>query len=143
MRMKLNKSRQLVLVSAASLLAATLVTACSQFTQTLTVDFVYVASSKAAGANQYGQIDVFEINSESGRMRTIPSSPFPSGGRNPVAEAVSSDYGSLFVANHDDNSIEQFAIGSDGKLYPYNTVNTPGIFPLALAANKTNLFMLN
>ena len=48
MRMKFNKSRQLVLVSAASLLAATLVTACSQFTQTLTVDYVYVASSKAA-----------------------------------------------------------------------------------------------
>ena len=51
MRMKFNKSSQLALVSAASFLAATLVTACSQITQTLTVDFVYVASSKAAGPN--------------------------------------------------------------------------------------------
>jgi 6-phosphogluconolactonase len=143
MRMKLNKSSQLVLVSAAGLLAATLVTACSQLTQTLTVDFVFVASSKAAGANNYGEIDAFEIDSESGRMRQIPSSPFPSGGRDPVAEAVSADYGSLFVANEDDNSIVQFVIGTDGKLYPYNTVNTPGIFPLALAASKSNLFVLD
>jgi 6-phosphogluconolactonase (cycloisomerase 2 family) len=143
MRMKFNKSSRLILVSAASLVAATLVTACTQLTQTLTVDFVYVASSKAAGADNYGEINVFEINSESGRMRQIPSSPFPSAGRDPVAEAVSADYGSLFVANQDDNNIVQFVIGTDGKLYPHNTVNTPGIYPLALAANKSNLFVVD
>lgn len=139
---RLRSGFSLLLVSTAGLAAATLVTACSQFTQTLTVDFVYVASSKAAGANQYGEINVFEINSESGRMRQIPTSPFPSGGRDPVAEAVSADYGSLFVANQDDNSVVQFVIGSDGKLYPYNTVNPPGVFPLAIAANKSNLFVV-
>jgi 6-phosphogluconolactonase len=143
MRMKFNKSSQLLLVGAASLLAASLVTACSQLTQTLTVDFVYVASAKAAGANNYGEINVFEVNSESGRMRQIPTSPFPSQGRNPVAEAVSADYGSLFVVNRDDNTIVQFGIGTDGKLYPYNTVNTPGIFPLAIAVNKANLFIVD
>jgi 6-phosphogluconolactonase len=141
MRMKLNKPSQLLLVSAAGLLAASLVTACSQFTQTLTVDFVYVASQRAAGPNQYGQIDVFEINSESGRMRQIPASPFPSGGRNPVAETVSTDYNNLFVANHDDNTVVQFVIGSDGKLYPFSTVNTPGIYPMGLAASKADLFV--
>ena len=76
-------------------------------------------------------------------MREIPTSPFPSGGRDPVAEAVSADYGSLFVANEDDNNIAQFVIGSDGKLYAFNTVNTPGIYPLALAANKSNLFVVD
>jgi 6-phosphogluconolactonase (cycloisomerase 2 family) len=141
MRMKLNKSSQLVLVAVAGILAASLVTACSQLTQTLTVDFVYVASPKAAGSNSYGEIDVFEINSESGKMRQIPTSPFPSQGRNPVAMAVSTDYGSLFVVNQDDNTIVQFAIGDDGKLYPYNTVNTPGIFPMAVTASKSNLFV--
>jgi DNA-binding beta-propeller fold protein YncE len=112
MRMKFNKSSQLLLVSAASLLVAGLMTACG----TLTVDFVFVASSKAAGPNNYGEIDVFEINSESGSMRQIPTSPFPSGGRNPVAEAVSSDNTNLYVVNQDDNSIVQFIIGNDGKL---------------------------
>jgi len=143
MRMKLNKPSQLVLVSAAGLLAALLVTACQQFTQTLTVDFVYVASSKGAGANSSGNIDVLEINSESGFMRPIPDSPFPSQGRNPVAEAVSADNASLFVVNRDDNTIVQFVIGSDGKLYPFNTVNTPGVFPLAIAADSSNLFILD
>ena len=137
--MKFSRSSQLVLVAAASLLAATFVTAC----ETLTVDFVFITSAKAAGAENYGEINVFEINSESGRMRQIPNSPFPSAGRNPVAEAVSADNQNLFVANHDDNTIVQFIIGTDGKLYPYNTVNTPGIFPLAVAANKSELFVVD
>lgn len=141
--MTFNKSSQLLLVSAASLAVASLMTACTQFTQTLTVDFVYVASSKAAGPNNYGEINVFEINSESGRMRQIPTSPFPSGGRYPISEAVSSDNKNLFVANQDDNNIVQFVIGTDGKLYPYNTVNTPGIFPLAITASASNLFVVD
>jgi DNA-binding beta-propeller fold protein YncE len=139
MRMKFNKSGQLLLVSAASLLVAALVTACG----TLTVDFVFVTSSKAAGTNNYGEVDVFEINSESGFMRQIPTSPFPSGGRDPVAEAVSSDNTNLYVVNQDDNSIVQFIIGNDGKLYPQNTVNTPGIYPLAVTVSGSNLYVLD
>ena len=141
MRMKLKKTGQLLLVSAASLAAAGLTTACSQLTETLTVDFVYVTSARAAGPDNYGEVDVFEINSQSGHMRQIPSSPFPSAGRNPVAEAVSSDNTNLYVVNQDDNSIVQFIIGSDGKLYPQNTVNTPGVFPLAVSVAKTSLYV--
>ncbi len=139
MRMKFNKSGQLLLVSAVSLTLATLVTACA----TLTVDFVFVTSSKSAGPNNYGEVDVFEVNSESGKMRQIPTSPFPSGGRNPVAEAVSSDNTNLYVVNQDDNSIVQFVIGNDGKVYPQNTVNTPGIYPLATTVSGLNLFVLD
>ena len=139
MRMKFNKSGQLLLVSAASLLAATLVTACG----TLTVDFVYVTSSRAAGTYNYGEVDVFEVNSESGFMRQIPTSPFPSGGRNPVAEAVSIDHLNLYVVNQDDNTIVQFAIGNDGKIYPQNTTNTPGVYPMAVAVAGSNLFVVD
>ncbi|MGA3370138.1 MAG: beta-propeller fold lactonase family protein [Terracidiphilus sp.] len=135
--MKFNKSRQLLLTTAASLLAAGLIAACG----TATADFVYVASSKAAGPYNYGEIDVFEINRISGAMRQIPASPFPSGGRNPVAEAVSSDDTNLYVVNQDDNTIVQFLIGSDGKIYPQNTVNTPGVYPQAVAVNGSTLFI--
>src|ERR1035438_7780304 len=76
-------------------------------------------------------------------MRQIPTSPFPSGGRNPVAEAVSADNTNLYVVNHDDNTIVQFIIGNDGKLYPQNTVNTPGIFPMAVAVNGSSLYVLD
>src|SRR6266568_369400 len=137
MRMKFNKSGQLLLVSAASLVAASLLSACA----TLTVDFVYVTSARAAGPDNYGEVDVFEVNSESGHMRQIPTSPFPSGGRNPVAEAVSTDNKDLYVVNQDDNSIVQFVIGNDGKLYPQNTVNTPGVFPLAVAVAGSSLYV--
>lgn len=155
MRMKFNKSTGspttgpcrrggwglLLTVAAASLLVSGLLTACDQLTGTLTVDFVYVASAKAAGPNNYGEVDVFEINSQSGHMRQIPASPFPSGGRNPVAEAVSSDNADLYVVNEDDNTIVQFIIGTDGKLYPQNTVNTNGIFPVAVTVSGKNLFV--
>ena len=137
MRMKLKKSGQLFLVSAVSLAAAAMLSACG----TLTVDFVYVTSSKAAGANNYGEVDVLEVNSESGRLRPIPTSPFPSGGRNPVAEAVGSNDANLYVVDHDDNSVVQFAIGSDGKLYPQNTINTPGVFPLGVAVDGARMFV--
>ncbi len=137
MRMKFNRSSQLVLASVVSLLAAGLVTACG----TLTVDFVFVTSAKAAGPNNYGEVNVFEVNSESGFMRQIPTSPFPSGGRNPVAEAPSADSTTLYVINQDDNSIVQFTVGNDGKLYPQNTLNTPGVFPLAVAVTANYLYV--
>lgn len=141
MRIKFNKPLHLLAATAASLITASFLSSCSQFSSTLTVDFLYVSSAKAAGPNNYGEIDVYEINSESGRMRPIPTSPFPSGGRNPVAEAVSPDQADLYVVNRDDNTIVQFVIGSDGKLYPQNTVNTPGIFPLAVTTSGSFLFV--
>jgi DNA-binding beta-propeller fold protein YncE len=137
MRMKFNKTSQLLLVSAASLLAAGVLAACAD----ATVDFVYVASSQAAGSNNYGEINVYTINQVSGLMRQIPTSPFPSDGRKPVALAVSTDNSNLYVVNQDDNTIVQFLIGPDGKLYPQNTVNTPGIFPLAVAVSGSYLFV--
>jgi 6-phosphogluconolactonase (cycloisomerase 2 family) len=139
MRMKLNKTGQLLLVSSASLLVAGVLTACA----TLTVDFVYVTSAKAAGPNNYGVVDVFEVNSESGFMRQIPTSPFPSGGRNPVADAVSPDFADLYVVNEDDNTIVQFVIGNDGKLYPQKTTNTPGIYPMAVAVSGSFLYVVD
>lgn len=141
MLMKFNKPGQLVLVAAASLAVAGLLSACEQINGSLTADFVYVSSAKGAGPNNYGEIDVFEVDSQSGRMRQIPASPFPSGGRNPVAEAAAPDQKNLYVVNQDDNTIVQFAIGNDGKLYPQVTTNTPGIFPMAVGTAGSNLIV--
>jgi 6-phosphogluconolactonase len=125
--MKFGKVGQITLVSAIALGVATLFTACG----TLTVGFLFVATNKQTP----GQIEVYEVDSESGSLRTIPTSPFPSGGRNPIAEAVSPDSENLYVANGDDDNIVQFGIGTDGKLYPQSTINTPGSFPLAVAVD--------
>jgi 6-phosphogluconolactonase (cycloisomerase 2 family) len=60
-----------------------------------------------------------------------------------VADVVSTDYSNLYVINRDDNTIVQFIIGNDGKLYPQSTVNTPGVFPLAVAIGGSNLFVVD
>ena len=124
---------KVALILTIALAASTLFSACA----TLTVGFLYVATTSASP----GQIEVYEVNSETGGLRIIPTSPFPSGGRNPIAEAVSTDYKNLYVANNDDNNIVQFGIGNDGKVYSQSTINTPGTFPLALAVDQTNPFL--
>lgn len=131
--MKFGKVGQVGLVSAIALIVASLFTACS----TLTVGFLFVATTKQTT----GQIQVYEVNSESGVLRTIPTSPFPSGGRNPLAEAVGPDSKNVYVVNNQDNNIVQFGIGTDGKLYPQSTINTPGTFPMALAVNAAGTFL--
>jgi len=60
-----------------------------------------------------------------------------------VAEALTSDNTNLFVVNKDDNTIVQFIIGNDGKVYAQNTTNTPGIFPMAVAVSGSNLFVVD
>jgi 6-phosphogluconolactonase (cycloisomerase 2 family) len=124
---------KVALVCVLALAVATLFTACGS----LTVGFLFVATTSQTP----GQIEVYEINSETGGLRTIPTSPFPSGGRNPIAEAVSTDYKNLYVVNNDDNNITQFGIGTDGKLYSQSTINTPGTFPMALAVDQANPFL--
>jgi len=140
MRMKFNKSKQFVLVSAVSLMLASLVTACGSNT----VDFVFVTSSKSSGTSNYdsGEINVYKVDKGSGLLKQLPSSPFLSQGRNPVASVASSTYNALYVVNRDDNAIVQFLIGNDGKLYPENTVNPPGIYPMGVTISGANLFVI-
>lgn len=106
-----------------------------------TIDFLYVTANK----DNPGQINVYEVDSESGELFQIHDSPYPSGGRNPVYEVASPNGLSLYVANHDDNTIVRFAIGTDGKIYPLQTITTPGTEPVALAVNAagTALFVLD
>lgn len=132
--MKFEKFGQTFLASAVLLGLGLGITACGPSN---TVDFVYVTGSK----NNPGQVEVFEADSESGALTPISAGIYPSGGRNPVAEVVHPNYKYLYVLNHDDNALVQFAIGTDGKLYPQNTYNTPGTEPSALSINKAGTFL--
>jgi 6-phosphogluconolactonase (cycloisomerase 2 family) len=102
-----------------------------------TVDFVFVTASKA----NPGQISVYKVDSLSGALTQIPDSPFPTGGRNPVADVTSPNGKFLYVVNRDDNQVVQFAIGTDGKLYPQQTCNTPGSEPNALTINAAGTLL--
>jgi 6-phosphogluconolactonase len=131
--MKLSKLGRLTLASIASL-GMGFVTACGPSN---TIDFLYVTASK----NNPGQISVYKVDSQAGRLYQITDSPYGSGGRNPVAEVASTSGKNLYVVNHDDNTMVEFAIGTDGKLYPQQTCNMPGSFPTQMAINSDDTYL--
>lgn len=136
--MKFSKTGQALLAAAVSIGIGLGITSCGQSN---TIDYLYVTANK----NNPGQISVYRVDQESGALTQIPDSPYPSGGRNPVAEVTSPNGANLYVVNHDDNTIVEFAIGTDAKLYPQHTYNTPGTEPNAIAINQagTLLFVVD
>jgi 6-phosphogluconolactonase len=132
--MKFSKFGRIALASVISLGLGFGVTACGPSN---TIDFLYVTSSK----NNPGQINVYKVDSQAGALIQIPDSPYSSGGRNPVADVTSPNGKNLYVVNHDDNTIVEFAIGTDGKLYPQQTCNMPGSYPIQLAVNKAGTYL--
>jgi 6-phosphogluconolactonase (cycloisomerase 2 family) len=61
--------------------------------------------------------------------------------RNPVGIVTSPDSKNLYVIYRDDNAIQQYGIGHDGKIYPLNTYNTPGAFPVSVAINAAGTYL--
>lgn len=139
--MKLRKFGQVLLASAVSAGIVFSIAACGV---SHTIDFVFVTASKG-NTTGIGQINSYAVDSGSGALTQVADSPFLSGGRNPVAEATSPDGTNLYVVNELDNTVVQFKIGSDGKLYPTHTVNTPGSEPDAVAVSPdgTLLFVVD
>ncbi len=133
--MKFRKSGQALLAAAVSIGIGLGITSCGESN---TIDYLFVTASK----NNPGQIAVYRVDQESGALTQIPDSPYSFPGRNPVAEVTSPNGKSLYVAYHDDNTIVQYNIGSDGKLYPENTYQTPGTEPVALSINAAGTFLL-
>jgi 6-phosphogluconolactonase len=132
--MKFRKFGQIILASVVSLGLAAGITACSA---SKTADFVYVTSSK----NDPGQINVFTADINSGQLRHLGISPYSERYRNPVAVVVAPNNKNLYVVFRDDNVIQQYGIGTDGKLYPQHTYNTPGSFPLSIAVNSAGTYL--
>ncbi len=106
-----------------------------------TIDYLYVASSK----NNPGQINVYRVDSLSGALTQIPNSPYPTIGRNPVGVVASPNGKNLYVINHDDNTLVEFGIGTDAKLYPGAQYTTPGSEPTAITISKdgTQLYVVD
>jgi 6-phosphogluconolactonase len=132
--MKLSKFGRIALASVVSLGLGFGATACGPSN---TIDFLYVTASK----QNPGQISVYKVDSEAGRLYQITDSPYGAGGRNPVADITSPNGKNLYVINHDDNTIVEFAIGTDGKLYPQQTCNMPGSYPMQLAVNSAGNYL--
>ncbi len=136
--MKFSKSGHALLAAAVSIGIGLGITSCGVSN---TVDYVFVTASK----QNPGQIAVYRLEQGSGALTQIPDSPYSFPGRNPVALVTSPNGKYLYVVYHDDNTVVQYAIGTDGKLYPQHTYNTPGTEPTAIAINSagTLLFVVD
>ncbi|MEO6911000.1 MAG: beta-propeller fold lactonase family protein, partial [Edaphobacter sp.] len=139
--MKLNKIGRGALASILSLAVGLGVTACSR---DYTLAYVYVTTSKPLTAgSEAGGISAYGVDYQSGALIPLADSPI-SAGKNPVTAVVSPEGPNgqfLYVVNHDDSNVMEFAIGTDGKLYLKNTYNTTGSLPTAAAINAVGTFL--
>lgn len=139
--MKLKRIGQVFLATAASVGVGLGMTSCSPSS---TIDYLYVTSTSTSSSNS-GQINAFHVDAYSGALTAVSGSPFSSGGANPVAEVASLNQQNLYVANHDSNSIVEFAVNTSGQLVSEHTYTTPGTQPVAMALNAagTLLFVVD
>ena len=127
--MKWSQYGRLTLALVASLALGLSITACNP---SFTLGFVYALNTKTTP----GTISAYTIDSVSGAITQVANSPFPSGGQFPVAAAVNGTSW-LYVLHEIDNTVVQFSIGTDGKLYQQATVNTPGTYPIAMTIDPS------
>ncbi len=103
--------------------------------------YVYMTAAKA----DPGLINGYKVGYQLGSLLPLEDSPISTGGRNPVALAVSTSPSTgkryVYAVNHDDSTIVLFLVGTDGKLYPQATYNTTGSFPTSVAVDSTQKFL--
>ncbi|HET7347311.1 MAG TPA: beta-propeller fold lactonase family protein [Acidobacteriaceae bacterium] len=135
--MKLTRIGQGILATAASLSLGLGMSSCNPGN---TIDYLFVTSNSANAASS-GQVSSYHVNSYSGVLTEVTGSPFSSQGKNPVAAIATPDTKHLYVANHDSNSIAEFAIGTNGQLSFGHSYTTPGTEPVSLAMNTTGTLL--
>jgi len=134
--MKWNKLGRGALASVLSL-ALVSVTACSR---DYVLAYVYVTTAKPAGGAPNGFISAYAVDFQIGSLTPLSDSPIPAG-RNPVTLVASPNGLNLYVINHDDSSVGEYSIGTDGKIFLQNTYNVTGSQATAVAMDAAGAFL--
>jgi len=129
------KTGRAVTASMLSLAMALGVTACSN---DYTVSYLYMTTAQAL---PHGLINAYQIDYQSGSLLPLADSPIDTGGRNTVGLVVAPNSLFLYTVNNFDSDVVEFAIGTDGKLYPQNTYNISGSLPTAAAIDAAGKFL--
>ena len=124
-----------VKASMLSLAMALGVTACSN---DYTVSYVYMTTAKTL---PHGLINAYQVDYQSGYLYTLADSPIDAGGRDTVGLVVAPSELFLYTVNNFDSDVVEFAIGTDGKLYPQHTYNITGSLPTAAAIDAGGNFL--
>ncbi len=135
--MKWNKLGRGTLASILSL-ALVSVTACSR---DYVLAYVYVTTAKPlTTTSPNGGISAYAVDYQIGSLTPLADSPIPAG-RNPVTLVASPNALNLYVVNHDDSSVGEYSIGTDGKIYLQNTYNITGSLATAIAIDSAGAFL--
>jgi 6-phosphogluconolactonase (cycloisomerase 2 family) len=124
-----------VTASMLSLAMALGVTACSN---DYTVSYLYMATSQSL---PHGLINAYQVDYQSGSLLPLADSPIDAGGRNTLGLVVAPNNLFLYTVNNFDSDVVEFAIGTDGKLYPQHTYNISGSLPTAAAIDAAGKFL--
>jgi 6-phosphogluconolactonase len=135
--MKWNKMGRGALASILSL-ALVSVTACSR---DYVLAYVYVTTAKPlTGTSPNGGVSAYAVDYQIGSLTPLADSPIQTG-RNPVTLVASPSGLNLYVVNHDDSSVGEYAIGTDGKIFLQNTYNVTGSMATAIAIDAAGKFL--
>jgi 6-phosphogluconolactonase len=135
--MKWNKLGRGTLASILSL-ALVSVTACSR---DYVLAYVYVTTAKPlTGSSPNGGVSAYAVDYQIGSLTPLADSPIQAG-RNPVTLVASPNGLNLYVVNHDDSSVGEYAIGTDGKIFLQNTYNVTGSMATAIAIDAAGKFL--
>jgi 6-phosphogluconolactonase len=135
--MKWNKMGRGTVASILSF-ALVSVTACSR---DYTLAYVYVTTAKPlTSSSPNGGINAYAVDFQIGSLTPLADSPIPAG-RNPVTLVASPNGLNLYVVNHDDSTIGEYSIGTDGKIYLQNTYNITGSNATSVAMDAAGAFL--
>ncbi len=135
--MKWNKLGRGTLASILSL-ALVSVTACSR---DYVLAYVYVTTAKPlTGSSPNGGVSAYAVDFQIGSLTPLADSPIQAG-RNPITLVASPNGLNLYVVNHDDSSVGEYAIGTDGKIFLQNTYNVTGSMATAIAIDAAGKFL--
>jgi 6-phosphogluconolactonase len=114
------------------------VTACSR---DYVLAYVYVTTAKPlTTSSQDGGVSAYAVDYQIGSLTPLADSPITAG-RNPVTLVASPNGLNIYVVNHDDSSVGEYSIGTDGKIFLQNTYNVTGSMATAAAIDAAGKFL--
>jgi 6-phosphogluconolactonase len=131
--MKFNHIGRKVFAGAVSALLALGTTSCSR---DYVAAFVYTVSA----AN--GNVSAFAVDYQTGILNQIDGSPFATNFSNPTTVVASPNGKYIYVIGGTQNSqVEEFAVGTDGKVYGQHTYTLTGSYPTGATIDTNGKFL--
>ncbi len=134
--MRLKTTLRSAITGGAALSLALGLSSCSR---DYTVAYVYSISAANATVSAYA------VDYQTGILNQVAGSPFAAIVSDPIKIVASPNNQAIYViggANGSDgNSVEEFQVGTDGKLYAAHTYNLTGTYPTGAAVDTTGTFL--